>query len=320
VLRATGEPSENEPAARERRRWLSRQVWPSRAILAFGGTTVWFVSVVYALVLLMAPADFGVSAHSLDERRWQVDGVTPGGAAWRAGVRAGDLLWWLGTEPSPTPVRIVADVARSPLLAFVPGERHVMHVSSGDPDRGMALALFGMGAAFAAGGLIRALHGRRSQLVSVPISLFATAAALTLTAVGATGGVALVILQFAAAAMAATGVVAMAFVLPTREIPRVPWVGMPVGIVLSGGPLLLFALALGGHLDLYDPAWMAVFLLTALGTAGLIGKSLIALFRPSLGRDRRVARVLLASLAAAVAPPVLLSLGPARLFGDGLAP
>ena len=266
----------------------------------------------------MQPFEHGATAVPAEQGQWLIESVTPGGSAWRAGLSAGEVVAWDGPsgEPIGRPVELSTEIGAGALA---------------DPQTGMAIPIPGLdpvmrattlvlATAFAAGGAVVALYGRRRVLRSATAAMFAVSVALSLGSVApdAEGGLTLLVF----AATGATGVALLWFAAvcpirgPTFIVPFVP----ALAVTALAGPVAVLVASYQGRPELYNAAWVTLALLPALGLTALLAKCLVTLLDITFPRDRRVARVLLATFLTAALPPTALSLVPAVVSGAEILP
>ncbi len=184
----------------------------------------------------------------------------------------------------------------------------------------MTAGMLAVAAAFAGGASLVALFGRRRVLLPAAAALFAAAAALILGSVAPDGAGIVSILVFGATGLAGVALLSLAAVFPTRGPPLAVRYGPAAAAALFGGPIAVLAAALAGQAELYNAAWVTVAILPALGLTALLAKCVVTLLDITFPRDRRVARVLLATFLTAALPPTVLSLAPAVVSGAELLP
>ena len=187
-------------------------------------------------------------------------------------------------------------------------------------DPAMRATTLVLATAFAAGGAIVALYGRRRVLGSATVTMFAVAIALLLGSVAPDAEGMLTLLVFAATGAAGVALLWFAAVCPIRGpafiVPYVP----ALAVSALAGPVAVLAASYQGRPELYSAAWITLALLPALGLTALLAKCLVTLLDITFPRDRRVARVLLATFLTAALPPTALSLVPAVVSGVEILP
>ncbi len=271
-----------------------------------------------AITVATQPFEHGATVVPAERGKWLIESVTPGGPAWRAGLSAGEVVAWDGPsgEPIGRPVELSTEIGAGALA---------------DPQTGMAIPIPGLdpvmrattlvlATAFAAGGAVVALYGRRRVLRSATAAMFAVSIALSLGSVApdAEGGLTLLVF----AATGATGVALLWFAAvcpirgPTFIVPFVP----ALAVTALAGPVAVLVASYQGRPELYNAAWVTLALLPALGLTALLAKCLVTLLDITFPRDRRVARVLLATFLTAALPPTALSLVPAVVSGAEILP
>ena len=266
----------------------------------------------------MQPFEHGATVVPAEHGQWLVESVTPGGPAWRAGLSAGDVVAWDGPsgEPIGRPVELSAEHGAGALAD--PQTSMAIPIPGLDPA--MRATTLALATAFAAGGAVVALYGRRRVLGSATAAMFAVAIALSLGAVAPDADGALTLLVFAA--IGATGVALLWFaaVFPIRGpafmVPFVP----ALAVTALAGPVAVLVASYQGRPELYNAAWVTLAILPALGLTALLAKCLVTLLDITFPRDRRVARVLLATFLTAALPPTALSLVPAVVSGAEILP
>ena len=287
------------------------------AYLAFG-LTLWVAANLLAAIVAMQPFEYGVTVRPAESGRWVIEQVTPGGPAWRAGLRVGEPASWSGplTEPSEAPG----------VLRVEPGSAAII-----DPQTGLAIPIPGrdpamrattlaLATAFAMGAGVVALYGRRRVLGAATAAMFAVATALALGSVAPDAGGLLSLLTFAATGAAGVALLWLAAVFPIRGPASIaPFVPALAASMLAG-PVAVLVASFQGRPELYNAAWITVAILPALGLTALLAKCLVTLLDITFPRDRRVARVLLATFVTAALPPTALSLVPAVVSGAEILP
>ena len=245
--------------------------------------------------------------------------MTPGGAAWRAGLQAGDRIARAGPAQAPTAGSAIAlrDMS-GPTAIHDPRTGEAIPIPGHDPV--MRATTLILATALAAGACVAALYGRRRVLGTATAALFAVAIALTLGAVAPDAGGVLSLLTFAATGAVGVALLRLAAVFPIRGpafiVPFMP----ALAVSLLAGPVAVLAASYQGRPALYNAAWVTVAILPALGLTGLLAKCLVTLLDITFPRDRRVARVLLATFLTAALPPTALSLAPAIVSGAEILP
>ena len=305
-------------AAENRRRGGLARIWPRRVVPVAFGLTLWVSALVLATTVAMQPFEHGATVVAAEQGQWLIERVSPGGPAWRAGLSAGEAVAWNGPagEATGRPVELSA--------AIDPG-------SLADPQTGLAIPFPGLDPAmrattlvlatvFAAGGAVVALYGRRRLLRAATAALFGVAIALSLGSVAPDAEGALTLLVFAATGATGVALLWFAAVCPIRGpafmVPFVP----ALAVTALAGPVAVLVASYQGRPELYNAAWVTVALLPALGLTALLAKCLVTLVDITFPRDRRVARVLLATFLTAALPPTALSLVPAVVSGTEILP
>ncbi len=280
--------------------------------------TLWVAALVLATTVAMQPFEHGATVAPAERGQWLVESVTPGGSAWRAGLSAGEVVAWDGPsgEPVGRPVELRAEIGAGALA---------------DPQTGVAIPIPGLdpamrattlvlATAFAAGGAVVALYGRRRVLRSATAAMFSVAIALSLGSVAPDADGALTLLVFAATGATGVALLWFAAVFPIRGpsfiVPYVP----ALAVTALAGPVAVLVASYQGRPELYNAAWVTLALLPALGLTALLAKCLVTLLDITFPRDRRVARVLLATFLTAALPPTTLSLVPAVVSGAEILP
>ena len=266
----------------------------------------------------MQPLEYGATVLPADPGRWVIEHLTPGGAAWRAGLSAGDFIAWDG----PPGIRdgelvVLRDVAGSNTVS---DPQTGVAISIPGRDAAMRAAMLMLATGFAAGGALIALYGRRRLLGSATAAMFMVAVALTLGSVAPDARGVLTLLTFLATGVAGVALLLLAAVFPIRWpafiVPFVP----AIATSLLAGPVAVLVASFQGRPELYNSAWVTVAILPALGLTALLAKCLVTLLDITFPRDRRVARVLLATFVTAALPPTALSLVPAIVSDAEILP
>lgn len=282
------------------------------------GLTLWIAALVLATTVAMQPFEHGATVVPAEQGQWLIESVTPGGPAWRAGLSAGEVVAWDGLvgEPIDRPVKMSADPGAGALAE--PQTGVAIPIPGLDPA--MRAATLALATVFAAGGAVVALYGRRRVLRSATAAMFAVAIALTLGSVAPDGAGLATLLVFAATGTTGVALLWFAAVCPIRGpafiVPHVP----ALAVTVLAGPVAVLVASYQGRPDLYNAAWVTVALLPALGLTALLAKCLVTLLDITFPRDRRVARVLLATFLTAALPPTALSLVPAVVSGAEILP
>lgn len=270
------------------------------------------------MTVAMQPFEHGATAVPAQHGQWLLESVTPGGPAWRAGLSAGEVVAWDGPSGAPIgrPVELSAEIGAEALA---------------DPQTGFAIPIPGLdpamrattlvlATAFAAGGVLVALYGRRRVLGSATTALFAVAVALTLGSVAPDARGVLSLLTFAATGAAGVALLWFAAIFPIRGpafiVPFVP----ALAATAFAGPVAVLAASFQGRPELYNAAWVTLAFLPAVGLTAILAKCLVTLLDITFPRDRRVARVLLATFLTAALPPTALSLAPAVVSDAEILP
>ena len=298
----------------------SRQARIRLALATFASALV-VAALVYALTAAFGPTDYGLRARSVSDGVWTITQVVPGGVGWREGAKPGARLIWDAPVPNGDAAVSVIDAPGRGLLLLLGDDGATGSPLPRAPSNGPLVAsLVILSLTFAAGAAQSAYDGRGRSLLPFPASLAAVGVALALGSVAPAGGVAMSALLFSAVALSAGLTVALAFVMPVRG----PFGGLAIGLSLGAALAAVAGAMFGASLTvgpaLYELAWAAAFLVAGLGIAALLAKSLVTLQVRSLPRDRRAARVIVATALAATAPVTLLSLFPAIVVGRPLVP
>lgn len=287
------------------------------AYLAFG-LTLWLAAIVLAATVSMQPFEYGATVRPAEPGQWVIERVTPGGSAWRAGLRVDERIAWNGPRAegpgAPTALRDAVGAAaivdpRTGVAISIPGR-----------DLAMRATTLVLAAAFAAGAGVVALYGRRRVLGPATAALFAVAMALTFASVAPDAGGVLSLLTFAATGAAGVALLRLAAVFPIRGPASIAPFVPALAVTLLAGPVAVLVASFQGRPALYNAAWVTVAILPALGLTALLAKCLVTLLDITFPRDRRVARVLLATFLTAALPPTALSLVPAVVSGTEILP
>jgi signal transduction histidine kinase len=249
---------------------------------------------------------------------WEITEVALGGAAWRAGLNVGDHVALDGPQAEATSSD--SETSGRPDLMAIIDPRTGQAIQIPGNDSLMRATTMVLATAFAFGASVVALHGRRRVLGSAAAAMFATAIALTLTSVAPDARGILSLVIFAATGAAGVWLLRLAAVFPIRGpafiVPLIP----AIGVSLLAGPVAVLVASFQGRPALYNAAWVTVAVLPALGLTWLLAKCLVTLLDITFPRDRRVARVLLATFLTAGLPPTALSLIPAVVSGTEILP
>lgn len=305
-------------AAENRRRGGLARIWPRRVAYLASGLTIWSVAIVLVSVVAMQPIDYGLKIQPAEHGLWEIVQVTPGGPAWRAGLGAGERISWNGmgaeSDAAPTAFRsetdtwVIAD-PQSGRAIVIPGHNPAMRATT------LVLAT-----AFAVGAGVVALYGRRRVLGAGTATMFAVAIALTLGSVVPDARGVLSLLIFAATGAAGVTLLRFAAVFPIRGPASGAAVVSALAATLLAGPVAVLVASYQGRPELYNAAWVTLALIPALALTALLAKCVITLLDITFPRDRRVARVLLATFVTAALPPTALSLVPAVISGAEILP
>ncbi len=282
------------------------------------GLTLWVAALTLALTVAMQPLEHGATVVQAEHGQWLVESVTPGGPAWRAGLSAGEMIVSDGDPGAPIGRPVALGTAIGPgALAdsrtgdaiFIPGLDPAMRVTT------LVLATI-----FAAGGAVIALYGRRRVLGSASAAMLGVAIGLSLGSVAPDAEGWLTLLVFAATGATGVALLWFASVCPIRGpafiVPFVP----ALAVTALAGPIAVLVASFQGQPELYNAAWVTLALLPALGLTALLAKCMVTLVDITFPRDRRVARVLLATFLTAALPPTALSLVPAVVSGAEILP
>ena len=287
------------------------------ALLAFG-LTLWVAALVLAATVAMQPFEHGTTVVPAAHGLWLIEDVIPGGSAWRAGLSVGEMIVWDGLpgEPIGRPLVLSAKTGAGTLTD--PRDAVVVSIPGRDPA--MRVTTLVLASAFAAGGSVVALYGRRRVLGAATTAMFAVAMALSLGSVAPDAQGVLTLLAFAATGVTGVALLWLAAVFPIRGpafvVPFVP----ALAVTALAGPVAVLVASFQGRPELYNAAWVTVAILPALGLTGLLAKCLVTLLDITFPRDRRVARVLLATFLTAALPPTALSLVPAVVSDTEILP
>ena len=294
------------------------RISPRRVAYLACGLTLWLAAILLAATVSMQPADYGASLRAAEPGLWVIERVTPGGSAWRAGLSAGQRIAWSGPQAETSQTQ--ADLSGPAVGAAIIDPRTGLAISIPGRDPATQVSMLALATAFAAGAGIVALYGRRRVLGSATASLFAVAIALTLGAVAPDARGLLSLMTFAAIGVAGVALLRLAAVFPIR-LPEFAAPFAPVvAVCLLAGPLAVLVASSQGRPELYNAAWVTVAILPALGLTALLAKCLVTLLDITFPRDRRVARVLLATFVTAALPPTALSLVPAVVSDAEILP
>ncbi len=305
-------------AAENRRRGDLARIWPRRVAHLGVGLALWMAAIVLAGTVSMQPFDYGATVVPSDSGHWLIERVSPGGPAWRAGLSSGEVIAWDGPPrvAAGEPIELRAAFGRPAI--HDPQTESAISIPGRDPT--IRAATLALATVFAAGGVIVARYGRRRVLESATAALFAVAIALTLGSVTPDARGVLTLLTFAATGAAGVALLRLGAVFPIRGpafiVPFVP----ALAVSALAGPVAVLIASFQGRPELYNAAWVTVALLPALGLTALLAKCLVTLLDITFPRDRRVARVLLATFVTAALPPTALSLVPAILSGAEILP
>ncbi|MDE2902298.1 MAG: sensor histidine kinase [Chloroflexota bacterium] len=266
----------------------------------------------------MQPFEHGATVVPAERGQWLIERVAPGGPAWRAGLSAGEAVAWDGRpgESIGRPVELSAEIGAGAVAD--PQTGAAIPIPGLDPA--MRATTLALATAFAAGGAVVALYGRRRVLGAATAAMFGVAIALALGSVAPDAEGVLTLLVFAATGATGVALLWFAAVCPIRGpsfiVPYVP----ALAVTALAGPVTVLVASYQGRPDLYNAAWVTVAILPTLGLTALLAKCLVTLLDITFPRDRRVARVLLATFLTAALPPTALSLVPAVVSGAEILP
>lgn len=305
-------------AAENRRRGGLARIWPRRVAYLACGLTIWAAAIVLVAIVAMQPIDYGLKVQPAEPGRWGIEHVTPGGPAWRAGLRPGEQIAWraVGADSQKAPVDL-RDASGATAIADPESGRAIV-IPGHDPA--MRATTLVLAAAFAVGAGVVALYGRRRVLGAGTVTMFAVAIALTLGSVVPDARGVLSLLIFATTGAAGVALLWLAAVFPIRGPTSTAPVVPALALSLLAGPVAVMVASFQGRPELYNAAWVTVALIPALGLTALLAKCLVTLLDITFPRDRRVARVLLATFVTAALPPTALSLVPAVVSGVEILP
>ena len=271
-----------------------------------------------AAIVAMQPFEYGVTVRPAESGRWVIESVTPGGPAWRAGLRVGERVSWSGPLTEPAEASGVQRVKSGSAAIVDPQTGLAKPIPGRDPT--MRATTLALATAFAVGAGVVALYGRRRVLGAATAAMFAVAIALTLGSVAPDAGGVLSLLTFAAVGAVGVALLRLAAVFPIRGPASIaPFVPALAASMLAG-PVAVLVASFQGRPELYNAAWITVAILPALGLTAFLAKCLVTLLDITFPRDRRVARVLLATFMTAALPPTALSLVPAVVSGAEILP
>ena len=271
-----------------------------------------------AAAVSVQPIDYGATVRLVEPGRWVLERVTPGGPAWRAGLHAGEVVVWAG--PSDERDGALTALRDGPDAAAIMDPLTGSAISIPGRDPAMRAATLVLATAFVAGAAVVAIYGRRRVLGSATATMFAVAVGLTLSAVAPDARGVLSLLIFAATGAAGVALLRLAAVFPIRGPALIAPFAPAITLALLAGPVAVLTASLQGRPELHNAAWVTVAILPALGLTALLAKCLVTLLEITFPRDRRVARVLLATFLTAALPPTALSLVPAVVSGAEILP
>jgi len=171
-----------------------------------------------ATTVAMHPFEHGATVVPAERDQWLIESVPPGGPAWRAGLSAGEAVAWDGPmgEPIGQPVELSTEIGTGALAH----PRTSAEIAIPGLDPAVRATTLVLATAFAAGGAVVALYGRRRVLRAATAAMFAVAIALSLGSVAPDANGVLTIVVFVATG--ATGVALLWF----AAVCPIPWTGV----------------------------------------------------------------------------------------------